>query len=245
VAVSGSDVYAGGDFTMAGGSAANHIAKWSGNNWFALGSGLGGNSTTVLALAVSGNDVYAAGNFMTAGGNTANYIAKWNGSSWSALGSGLGGAGVAALAMSGSDLYAGGAFTTAGGVAATCVAKWNGSSWSALGSGVNGYVNALAVSGSDLYAGGPFGTAGGKVSPFIARAYLPDLPALSVRRSGTDVKILWPSVDTSDFTLEQANTLTPSASWIKSAASIIEDGTNRSLSVPATNSPQFFRLRRP
>ena len=109
---------------------------------------------------------------------------------------------VCALAVSGSDLYAGGEFTTAGGSAANYVAKWNGSSWSALGSGMNNNVLALAASGSDLYAGGDFTTAGGKLSTYLARAYLLTLPTLSVRRSGTEVMISWPSPSTG-FTLQQ------------------------------------------
>src|SRR5207247_2034491 len=91
LAVSGSDVYAGGAFTTAGGSAANHIAKWDGSSWSPLGSGIGGGSfpISVRALAVSGSDVYAGGYFTTAGGTAAKFIAKWNGSSWSGLGSGI------------------------------------------------------------------------------------------------------------------------------------------------------------
>ena len=42
LAVSGSDLYAGGSFTTAGGSAANRIAKWNGSGWSALGSGMNG-----------------------------------------------------------------------------------------------------------------------------------------------------------------------------------------------------------
>src|SRR5438477_245468 len=42
LAVSGGDLYAGGKFTTAGGSAANYIAKWDGSSWSALGSGIGG-----------------------------------------------------------------------------------------------------------------------------------------------------------------------------------------------------------
>src|ERR1041384_6582456 len=38
--VSGSNVYAGGTFTNAGGIAANRIDKWDGNSWSALGSGM-------------------------------------------------------------------------------------------------------------------------------------------------------------------------------------------------------------
>ena len=40
LAVSGSTLYAGGDFTTAGGSAANYIAQWDGSSWSALGSGI-------------------------------------------------------------------------------------------------------------------------------------------------------------------------------------------------------------
>ena len=110
---------------------------------------------------------------------------------------------------------------------------------------MNGAVVALAVSGSDLYVGGGFTTAGGKVSPSIARAYLPTLPTLSVLRSGNNVMVSWPSVDTASFTLEQAGTLVTPASWVTNSASVTDDGTNKSVTLPATNSPQFFRLRGP
>jgi hypothetical protein len=171
LAVSGSTLYAGGDFSTAGGSAANNIAEWNGTSWSALGSGMNSN---VRALAVSGSTLYAGGYFTTAGGGAANYIAQWNGSSWSALASGVSGGDaygpyVQALAVSGSTLYAGGDFTTAGGSSATNIAQWNGSSWSALGSGMNDAVLALAVSGSTLYAGGQFSSAGGNAAICIAQ----------------------------------------------------------------------------
>jgi hypothetical protein len=142
LAVSGSTLYAGGNFTSAGGSAANYIAQWNGTTWSALGSGMNGNGyygLNVSALAVSGSTLYAGGEFTNAGGSAANNIAQWNGSSWSALGSGIGDeyGGVGALAVSGSTLYAGGFFTKAGSANATNIAKWNGSSWSALGSGMS------------------------------------------------------------------------------------------------------------
>jgi len=123
LAVSGSDLYAGGYFTNAGGVLANGIAKWNGSSWSARGTGMsGGDYPGVYALAVSGSEVYAGGNFGTAGGTAARCIAKWDGSSWSALGSGMND-GVMALAVSGSDLYAGGWFTMAGGKVSAYVAK--------------------------------------------------------------------------------------------------------------------------
>jgi hypothetical protein len=245
LAVSGSNVYAGGFFSSAGGIAAN-VAKWDGSAWTALGSGVSSSPIGggyVYALAVSGSDVYAGGRFTKAGGGTAYGIAKWNESSWSALGSGLNDD-VWALAASGSDVFAGGHFK-ASGSATNYIAKWDGSSWSALGSGMNNYVWALAVSGSDLYAGGTFSTAGGKLSAYIARAYQLALPAISLLRSGNGVLLSWASVDTAGFALEQTGALDATTSWVTNTASVTDDGTHKSVTLPATNSLQFFRLSRP
>src|SRR5207244_1526278 len=119
LAVSGSDVYAGGDY----------IAKWNGSTWTDLSSGIGGaiagTYPSVSALAVSGSEVYAGGNFATAGGSAANYIAKWNGSSWSALGSGMGGTerdvpALEAPAAKGGEVCAGGGSGRRGGAKADC-----------------------------------------------------------------------------------------------------------------------------
>ncbi len=161
----GGTVYVGGDFNVMVDVVANHIAKWDGTTWSALGSGM---NRSVFALAVSGTDLYVGGNFTTAGGTAANRIAKWNGSAWSALGAGMNGP-VNALAVSGTNVYVGGTFTMADGSAANRIAKWNGSAWSALGTGLDNYVNALAVSGTNLYAGGLFTTAGGNAANYIAK----------------------------------------------------------------------------
>ncbi len=183
----GPALYAGGDFTTAGGFPANHIAKWNGTSWSPLGSGLeGSGAPTVSALAVFDNELdggpalYAGGSFVMAGGAPANWIARWNGTSWSAVGTGMNGA-VAALTVfddgSGAPpaLYAGGSFFIAGGVAANRIAKWNGTSWSALDSGVSGAVHALtgfddgSGSGPALYAAGGFTSAIDSGDSFIAR----------------------------------------------------------------------------
>jgi hypothetical protein len=65
-------LYAGGDFTQAGGSAANDIAQWNGSSWSALGSGM---NYAVYALAASGGTLYAGGIFTTAGTNVSAYAA--------------------------------------------------------------------------------------------------------------------------------------------------------------------------
>jgi trimeric autotransporter adhesin len=187
-------LYVGGEFTTAGGVAANYIAKWDGTSWSALGAGVSGNFTTVRALTVfddgdgGGPALYAGGRFTTAGGVTANQVAKWNGTSWSSLGAGSANGvnfDVQALTVfddgsgGGPALYAGGLFTTAGGVTANYIAKWNGTSWSSLGTGsangVSSEVSALLVfddgsgGGPALYAGGSFTTAGGVPSNYFAK----------------------------------------------------------------------------
>ena len=49
------------------------IARWDGQQWHPLGSGLNG---PVFALAVRGTEAYAGGNFLTAGGDPrANFAA--------------------------------------------------------------------------------------------------------------------------------------------------------------------------
>ncbi len=149
------NLYVGGAFTTAGGVTANHIAKWDGSAWSALGSGMN-DSVFALTCDSSGN-LYAGGYFTTAGGVSANYIAKWDGSSWSALGSGMDHY-VLALAVDASGtLYAGGWFSAAGGATVYNIAKWNGSAWSTLGWGFDAGVLTLAVDTSgNLYAGGFF-----------------------------------------------------------------------------------------
>jgi hypothetical protein len=179
------DVYAGGNFTQAGGVAANNVAKWNGTAWSPLGTGLAGDATGsyvyVSALVVASNgDLYVGGEFAQAGGVAANNVARWNGTVWSPLGTGLPGRGsrrfVSTLAVAGNgNVYAGGEFTQAGGVAASHVAKWNGTAWSPLGTGLTGgtsnvYVYTLAVAGNgDLFAGGEFAQAGGVAANNVAR----------------------------------------------------------------------------
>jgi hypothetical protein len=69
-------LYAGGNFSAAGGQSAHYIAKWDGSSWSPLGEGLG---WLVQALAVFDEDgdgpglpaLFAGGWFTTAGGQAA------------------------------------------------------------------------------------------------------------------------------------------------------------------------------
>lgn len=77
-------LYAGGQFTTAGGNSVNYIASWNGTSWSALGSGVNG---IVYALEVGlDGTLYVGGTFSSAGGiSLADKMARWNGSSWAHL----------------------------------------------------------------------------------------------------------------------------------------------------------------
>ena len=74
LATKGGDIYAGGDFTAAGGVGANHIALWNGSTWSALGSGT---DNVVNALAADGNVLFVGGEFTRAGEKASSRFAEW------------------------------------------------------------------------------------------------------------------------------------------------------------------------
>ncbi len=159
----GSDIYAGGYFSTAGGNSASHIAKWNGASWSPMGNGT---NDIITAMIEFNGELYVSGDFTTAGGVPANHIAKWNGTSWSSVGTtGLDNAAYS-FAIFNNQLYAGGLFTTADGITVNKVAKWTGTTWSALGTGFTGLddlVQTFTVFNNELYAGGNFGGSPGVV----------------------------------------------------------------------------------
>jgi len=159
IAVSGTTVYIGGDFTDLGGNPnIDYIARWDGTNWSPLLSGTAGLTDTVHAIVLSGTEVIAGGAFQNAGGNSnANYLARWNGTQWTGFISGTTGGitgTVFTLALSGTHVYAGGAFNGAGGnTNANNIAYWDGK-WSNLSTPpFNGNVYTIVFSGTHVYAG--------------------------------------------------------------------------------------------
>ncbi|MEW6251871.1 MAG: hypothetical protein AB1716_14590 [Planctomycetota bacterium] len=165
----GPGLYVGGRFHLDGLSISD-IARWNGQGWSALGSGLAHwqQEQCVRSLAVfddgAGPQLYVGGHFDHAGGVLVQNIARWDGRQWSALaGGGLTGAfsdDVHALLVHddghGRALFAGGEFSYAGGQTAYAIARWDGKGWAALGAGLGrlDYVYALTVLGDTLYAGG-------------------------------------------------------------------------------------------
>lgn len=157
----------GGGFTAAGGVAnADHIAKWDGAAWSALGAPpLTGD---VYAIAVSGNRIFAGGTFTNAGGDAnADFLAVWDGSKWAPFcnatsGPAFGG-NVDALQIIGSNLYVGGSFQNGAGIAAAdyllvCDLNTGAARATVATDGAStGAVYALtADAAGNLYAGGTF-----------------------------------------------------------------------------------------
>src|SRR4051794_24774117 len=151
LAVLGGKLFAGGDFTTAGGTPVNRLASWGGASWSDVDGGVSSPSgqPRVNALAVSGSTLYVGGSFNQVGPTTvAHSVAAWDTThlSWRALGDGIQNCGfsggkcstpgtgtVNALAVSGSTLYAGGVFTDVDGHEIDDLAAWNGTAWSAVG----------------------------------------------------------------------------------------------------------------
>ena len=178
----GPALFAGGDFTSAGGAPAGHLARWDGAGWSTLGAGL---DDSVVALGVfddgMGSALYAGGDFTAAGGAPASFVARWDGSAWSAVGGGMNGP-VRVITVfddgGGPALFAGGDFTTAGGVPALRIAKWDGVAWAPVGGagvGADNDVRAFAAfddgtgGGPELFVGGDFTTAGGLPADRVAK----------------------------------------------------------------------------
>jgi len=162
------DVYICGNFTDRFGLAGtpyNHIVRWDGSAWNALGTGM---NDYGMKMAW-GNDgkLYVGGNFTTAGGVTVNRIASWDGTTWAAMGAtpGANGTVYGVVVTPSGDVVIGGSFATAGGVA-TClrVARWTGSAWVTMGGGLpNGVVGALlSLPNGEIYAAGTFTDVTGK-----------------------------------------------------------------------------------
>ncbi|HZZ97721.1 MAG TPA: hypothetical protein VFE19_11920 [Jatrophihabitantaceae bacterium] len=124
----GTDVYVGTDsLNVAGIAQADHVARWNGTSWSAVGANTAGNdgwfstTTFINALTTYGSLVVAAGSFQNANGTAnADEIAYFDGTKWRPIGSDGAGNGPlpganSALSVVNGNLYASGNFTSAGG----------------------------------------------------------------------------------------------------------------------------------
>lgn len=142
LALLGNDLYAGGDFSTAGGTAASNLARLSlgENRWYAVGSGVGGNDvggtlsgSEVRALIAAGNKLFIGGAFSSAGDTSARFVASYTPATnqWSGFGSGVRDnefnlklTYVYGMAVTPTWLYVGGGFNYAGGKVSTGFARY-------------------------------------------------------------------------------------------------------------------------
>jgi hypothetical protein len=104
-------------------------------------------------------------------------------------------------------------------------------------SGTIGQPDAGTLSGGDYTLQGGFWAVQTTVQP-------PSPVLLAITSSGGDVVISWPAPST-DFVLQQSNDLTQPTGWSGVTQQIIVNGGQNTVTVPATTSPQFFRLKYP
>lgn len=166
----GSNIFAGGLFTLAGQTNASMVARFDGTNWNPMGSGVGvANLPTVNALAMGTNDdVYVGGSFTFAGNVSTINIAHWDGTNWSALGNGPGGV-VASITVRTDGVYAAGAPQSGATYGNPFFERWDGTNWQSafninpddtffqipLSTSLPG-MDAVAFLGTDIYIGGQF-----------------------------------------------------------------------------------------
>jgi hypothetical protein len=170
LAISGSTVYVGGDFTSIGGQPRSSIAAidaTSGvpNSWNPNATG-GSADSAVSELVVGSGVVYAGGDFTNIGGQARTRLAALDASTGNAtafdchLGVGVLSGGIASLALSGAALFVAGDLNSAGHPPALASVDATTCAANAWDPEPSSYVSAVAVDGGHAYVGGGFVAAG-------------------------------------------------------------------------------------
>jgi trimeric autotransporter adhesin len=170
----GTNLYATGNFTNAGGVTATRIAKWNGSSW----STLGGINDSGLRVISNNASIYLCGGFNLASNVIGNHIIRWDGTNWHGIPGGPARGTqlfVQALGLADDGLYMGGFFSAVANLPASRIARWDGTTWHMLGSGLTGSfdgdmdVRAIKARNSEVYIGGDFSSAGGVSCTNIAK----------------------------------------------------------------------------
>ena len=187
LAMGSNGLYAGGEFSSAGGVSAANMALWNGSNWSALGGGPGG---VVASILVRTDGVYAAGAPLYGSGPNYSggpFFSRWDGTNWNnclvvtnTLFPELittPNIAIDAMASIGTNIYVGGQLWLTyydpnnfeNQTSCWDIFQYNGGWAQPVGTGVNSNILAMAVIGTNLYVGGYFTNAGGITASHIAR----------------------------------------------------------------------------
>lgn len=166
----GNSVFAGGDFTNAGGVGVHYVAEWYNSGWRVGRYGIGTDGP-VNALFCYGQ--YVGGFFSHAGGDTMSCIAS-NYGRWRRMGLNGGVYAFGSYTDTSMTIVAGGEFTGryVGDTSFHHIAQFRGYSmypWWQMSGGTNNSVFALTTYNGQLVAGGSFTTAGGVTVNHIAK----------------------------------------------------------------------------
>ncbi len=168
---SGEALYATGSFSAFGVPGTQHLARWNGSAWEAVGGGLAGQYSNVLTSFQG--DLIVGGYFDSAGGVAGTEkLARWDGSAWNSMdaqsSSFLNSVWDLAVwddGSTGEQLYVAGNYQNLGGVAGlNHIAKWDGATYTPVGGTIGGAVPLIVLDvlvadlgdGEKLYAGGRF-----------------------------------------------------------------------------------------
>ncbi|MBK9399885.1 MAG: T9SS type A sorting domain-containing protein [Bacteroidetes bacterium] len=150
-------LYVGGNFTTVDSNLnARRIARWDGNNWHTIGTGMSGGLTNLFAMTVYKGELYIGGYFSSIDGFPSQNICRYNGVAWDSVKSGVNGFIRCMVVDSVNDiLYVGGSISSAGGILTpTGVAAWDGTSWSAVGTAPILNPVDMVIYRGKLFAGG-------------------------------------------------------------------------------------------
>jgi hypothetical protein len=180
LAVSGRDLYAGGDhFGTASGANVRSVAHWDGSRWNSMGAGMEDSDhnpfCAVTSLLVNAGYIYAGGDFTYADGVFARGIARWNGT-WSRLSdpqmavnpSPTAPPTVRAIAQHGDGVVVAGDFRRVGWLDASNIACWSDAGWSQLGTGLGSQVWSVIEHNGGIVACGTFYSGGSGSSRGLA-----------------------------------------------------------------------------
>lgn len=173
IAISGDDIYVGGNFTTIGGVTKKYVAKLNNINGLVDPNWDANSNNIVSHLFTNGSDIYVTGYFSSIGGQTRSCVARLNNTNgnadpfWNPNA-----VGIDALVVDSNAIYVGGDFRSIGGSTIQYIAKLNSTTGAAdpnWAPNPNLRVYAVCLSDSDVFVGGDFTNLGGQERHRLAK----------------------------------------------------------------------------